>query len=201
MRHKVLNLGAGKLNPISVPTNKVSLIVNLDQSYYVAENGSETEILINDYKNRRMVDNKVIYCKEDAFEFMERTTIQFDQVCMYRFLEHIPFDRVLYFIYLVSTVTKPSGFVDVIVPNYFTLAQAIVQEHEGLLYSNAFEKYNILVTTELLNEPGCPHASIWTPLRIKKFWELEDRFEVESVIDEYKFDGRDIYLRAIIKRK
>jgi hypothetical protein len=58
-----------------------------------------------------------------------------------------------------------------------------------------FPEHNILLTTELLNEPSCPHASIWTRNRAKYFFSLEGRFEVPHTWDSVKFDGRDIYLR------
>jgi len=58
-----------------------------------------------------------------------------------------------------------------------------------------FEAHNILLTTELLNEPGCPHASIWTANRAYYFMELEKRFRVGYMNAEFEFDGRNIYLR------
>jgi hypothetical protein len=63
-----------------------------------------------------------------------------------------------------------------------------------------FEGENILLTTELLNEPSCPHASIWTPERAEYFWQLEKRFVVYDMFDKYEFDGRDIYMRFLLKR-
>ena len=113
---------------------------------------------------------------------------------MYRFLEHISFTQVLYFIYLVSTCIHPGGVVDIIVPNYHTLAEILLKE---TVYDIEFEKQNILLTTELLNEPSCPHASIWTPERAKYFWEYEGRFSVpeDSIDPHFVYDGRNIYLR------
>jgi hypothetical protein len=52
----------------------------------------------------------------------------------------------------------------------------------------------------MLNEPSCPHASIWTPQRITRFWELEGRFKTKELLPTIKFDGRDIYLRARVER-
>ena len=64
----------------------------------------------------------------------------------------------------------------------------------------AFEEHNILVTTELLNEPSCPHASIWTVDRAYHFFEMEGRFKVDNVIPNFKFENRDIYLRFQARR-
>lgn len=195
----ILNLGAGKLEPLNLPPNG-NFVVNLDQSYFTGLHAADIESYMNGHKKRGESTNHTVHCTTDAFEFMERTTLQFDRVVMYRFLEHIPFDRVLYFIYLVSTVVRQGGRVDVIVPDYKILAAMLLSE-DDVLYHPGFEAHNIILTTELLNEPGCPHASIWTPQRIDKFWELEDRFKVIQTISPYKFDGRRIYLRSIIERK
>jgi hypothetical protein len=94
---------------------------------------------------------------------------------------------------------EESGKVDIIVPNYNTLADMILNESVS---SPDFEKDNILLTTELLNEPSCPHASIWTPERATYFWEFEGRFEVkpETVDPHFVFDGRNIYLRFQAER-
>lgn len=195
----ILNLGAGKLEPLNLPSNG-NFVVNLDQSYFTGLHAADIESYMNGHKKRGESTNHTVHCTTDAFEFMERTTLQFDRVVMYRFLEHIPFDRVLYFIYLVSTVVRQGGRVDVIVPDYKILAAMLLSE-DDVLYHPGFEAHNIILTTELLNEPGCPHASIWTPQRIDKFWKLEDRFKVIQTISPYKFDGRRIYLRSIIERK
>ncbi len=130
--------------------------------------------------------------------FMERIRTIFDRVVMYRFLEHVSFTQVNYFIYLVSTVIESGGIVDIIVPNYEQLATMILKEDIKL--DKNFEASNILLTTELLNEPSCPHASIWTPQRAKYFWELEGRFIVKEIEPKFEFDGRDIYMRFFARR-
>ena len=97
----------------------------------------------------------------------------------------------------MSTCLKIGGKCDIIVPNYETLCKMILEETKCRTYN---ESKNIIMTTELLNEPGCPHASIWTPFRIHHFFELEGRFEVTNICENYEFDGRDIYLRFEVKR-
>jgi len=121
---------------------------------------------------------------------------------LYRFLEHVSFTQVEYFIYLISTILKPGGIVDVIVPNYTTLAEMILNE-EGIFEGDPainLTAHNIILTTELLNEPSCPHASIWTPARMTYFWELEKRFKISSQEPVFEFDGRDIYMRSTMER-
>ena len=132
------------------------------------------------------------------YEFLERYHIPFDGIAIYRFLEHVPKVQVLYFIYLLSTSVKIGGYVDVIVPDYKKLAKRILDED---VFSNNFEEEDIITTFELLNEPTCsPHASIWTFDRAYKFFELEGRFKIKIIKENYDFDGRDIYLRFIAER-
>jgi hypothetical protein len=194
---KILNIAAGKMPilndllsrpPLTVPT----FTVNLDTMYYHHTPVDVIEHHLNHWDTLLDQDSKVYYCKEDAFEFLERTQIQFDIVAMYRFLEHVSFTQILYFIYLVSTCMHIGGVVDVIVPNYYTLAEMILDDD---VENPEFEERNILLTTELLNEPSCPHASIWTPQRAKHFWEFEGRFSVSEVDPHFVYDGRNIYLR------
>jgi hypothetical protein len=111
----------------------------------------------------------------------------------------VSFTQVLYFIYLVSTCIRVGGIVDIIVPNYHTLADMLLQDTTD---DPEFEERNILLTTELLNEPSCPHASIWTPQRASYFFEYEGRFKVlEDKLDpHFVYDGRNIYLRFQAER-
>jgi len=196
----ILNLGAGKLTPI-VDDKIIApwCMVHVDQSYFYGDTPNVIEMRYETWKKESDGNNIEMHCISDVFEFMERTTMIFDRVSMYRFLEHIPFDRVAYFIYLVSTVTKSGGLVDVIVPNYKVLAEMIQNEYP---YDKEFEASNILLTTELLNEPGCPHASIWTPIRAFYYWQLEKRFEIHqtNMFENFNFDGRDIYMRFLATR-
>lgn len=203
---KTLNIAAGKFNRLEWEDKlvfpKPELEVLLDNNYYKNESNSPeyVEQFIKSWNVERfnLAKKQTIELNEDAFTFMEKTSNIFDHVCIYRFLEHVSFTQVLYFIYLVSTVTRVGSYVDIIVPNYEILSKIILNEN----FDNNFEKNNILITTELLNEPSCPHASIWTPKRAIYFWELEGRFRVyhDNISTPYKFDGRNIYLRFLAKR-
>lgn len=196
---KILNLAAGKLFPLDLPQPPNYCLVQLDTMYYRYNSIEEIEYTLENYSPMK---TKILYCNEDAFKFMERTKIQFDRICAYRFLEHVPMDQVLYFIYLLSTCLKTAGEVDIIVPNYEALAKMILCEKISDMDGFEFEKHNILLTTELLNEPSCPHASIWTRDRLIHFFrDVEGRFVDIGLIDQaFKFDGRDIYLRAKFRR-
>ena len=207
----ILNIAGGNINPLDlnmIDTNQEpTYLLNVDTAYFSKTKISNIELDIEKWEG---LDKKVSYCNMDVFEFMEKTILKFDYVSIYRFLEHVPFVKVPYFIYLVSTILKPGGTVDVIVPNYRILADMIVNEeltiedinnHRNDRYGS-FESFNIELTTELLNEPSNPHASIWTPYRAKYFWEMENRFYVDTSADDdhFDFDGRKIYLRFFANR-
>lgn len=204
----ILNLAAGKFKPRPViHVNEMmaspNFLVNVDTSYFSDTNPHSIELQNRMWRQTTLHErnSEEHFLNMDVFEFMERTTMMFDRVVIYRFLEHVSFTQVEYFIYLVSTVLREGGIVDVIVPNYRILAEMIINENNYKEMPDfEFQPWNILLTTELLNEPSCPHASIWTPERIKYFWELEGRFKVESTAHSFKFDGRDIYLRSRIRR-
>jgi cyclopropane fatty-acyl-phospholipid synthase-like methyltransferase len=197
----ILNIAAGKFQPLLMSTQENLMfpkyILNVDTSYFTETKASHVESDIESWNNDGDRLTKHVNLNMDVFEFMERTSITFDRVVIYRFLEHVSFTQVEYFIYLVSTVLHKGGQVDVIVPNYIQLAEMILNDNPNVA---DFAQKNILLTTELLNEPSCPHASIWTPERMKHFWELENRFKVGLQHPAFKFDGRDIYLRSFIER-
>lgn len=199
----ILNIAAGKFAPIPLDDKENVMmpkyVLNVDTSYLTEMPASLVEGNFDEWEMDPDKCSEYHYLNMDVFEFMERTRLQFDRVVIYRFLEHVTFTQVEYFIYLVSTVLKKGGMVDVIVPNYNQLAEMILNDHNKI-GSAAFTPHNILLTTELLNEPSCPHASIWTPDRMKYFWELECRFKHKTSWPAFKFDGRDIYLRSLIER-
>ena len=198
MSEKILNIAGGKFPPIpSGPNPPPAFLVNVDKMYYECYEPVQVERAMKIWPGGQ---DETYSINTDIVEFMERTVMEFDRVCIYRFLEHISFTQVLYFIYLVSTVTKPGAVVDIIVPNYEILAQMILDEDPLDPSGGNFEAHNITLTTELLNEPSCPHASIWTPDRAHYFWGLEGRFKVHIISETFAFDGRDLYLRFLATR-
>lgn len=193
----VLNICGGNIKPLEdlFPPNIHQLLVrtlHVDKCYFSDIKPSTIESQFYNHKGN-------MYLNHEIFNFLENTILNFDIVSIYRFLEHVSFTNVLYFIYLVSRIVKKDGIVDVIVPDYKKLAEMLLNEPLPSTDKN-FEANNILLTTELLNEPSNPHASIWTGPRLKYFWELEGRFEGIQLYTPFNFDGRDIYLRAQFRR-
>lgn len=193
----VLNIAGGKIFPYNTYKN-LKFLVNLDGMYL---NSSKIEKIIEDHES--FEKNKILninqdftehMCNFDIYEFLEKYHIKFDGIVMYRFLEHVPKVKILYFIYLLSTSIKLDGTFDIIVPDYKALAKRILSENVG---NPNWEAEDIITTFELLNEKYDPHGSIWTEDRLKYYLELEGRFKVEKVLSNYEFDGRNIYLRAI----
>lgn len=194
----ILNVAAGKILPLNYfkfCEEGPVFLINNDMMYYDA---TEPEYIEEAYENGKNDFSEIFYCKRDIFEFLERTKINFDLITIYRFLEHVPFDRIEYFIYLLSTVTKLGSIIDVIVPDYEILAKMLLKEK----INKDFHANDIILTTEILNQPPDPHASIWTEKRAKYFFELEKRFIVnkENIQKNFYFDRRDIYLRFLAER-
>jgi len=203
---KILNLAGGKLGPLPDVFDEHgahAYVVNVDSMYQSSVSVAHIENMLGVWEEDICAGNIDDYDRiteqyvcEDVFEFMETCRKTFDVITVYRFLEHVPRDKVLYFIYLLSTTVKVGGYIDVIVPDYEILAKMLLTETPELLHTPMFEKHNIILSTEMLNEPEAPHASIWTPSRAFKFFELEERFVInQPPVSNFEFDGRNIYLR------
>jgi hypothetical protein len=192
----VLNLGAGK---DEMEYNDVPIFaVSVDKSFYIASNPKDVEHNYIGFKNGAVFKRQHYRIDEDIFTFLERTIMKFDRVRIFRFLEHVPFTRVNYFFYLLASVMRKGSIANIAVPDYKILAQMILDEDVN---DRDFEKHNITVTTELLNEPYDPHASIWTKERAKYYGEFEGRFKFRlGEPDHINIDGRDLYLHFCLER-
>lgn len=204
----ILNIGAGKRKPIGLDGLNSYFAVNIDPSYYInrctdiidiERRHKEWDLRVESYGNLPPV------CEEETFysdlgwkDFIPKYFRKFDKVIIYRYLEHVPLVEVPYFIYMISTIIKSGGIVEGIVPDYKLLAKRILNENP---FDAHFERENILTTTEVVNEPYDPHASIWTSDRIRYFFEMENRFRINEVRNNFRMDDRDIYLWFTAVRK
>jgi len=198
----ILNIGAGKLRPLFIENITESyFLVQLDQMYQYHDTMNTVEMLYEAWCSNDKKDNVVVKVNEDVFNFLGNYGFQFDHIASYRFLEHVAKPDVQGFLYLLSTALKIGGTVDIIVPNYKILADMLLNEKldEDTKHAD-WERHDTQLTYELLNEPSMPHASIWTPQRIEYFFQLEERFKVENIVECFEFDGRSCYLRAKIIR-
>jgi hypothetical protein len=202
MHDLILNIGAGKSKPLVLKTTRRPYyLINLDRNYFSGLTPNEVESNYEGWRGLNRVDNGIAYVNSDVYEFLERTYLKFDHISMYRFLEHVPFTKIPYFIYLLSQVTEPEAKIDIIVPNFKLLGKILAEELHPRAYEQ-FEGHNIFITTELLNETYDPHASIWTPDRVEYFFELEGyfRFMPETLKEGYPIDGRETYFRCMVER-
>lgn len=194
-----LNIAAGKIYPIGFDVDNDNFLVQLDKMYWAVNEIRHIEM--GHERWLKKFEGEINHCDEDAFDFLANYKYQFDNISCYRFLEHVTKTDIQGFIYLLSTALKIGGTLDIIVPNYETLADMILNENLSKDVNHAdWERHDTILTYELLNEPSMPHASIWTPNRIKYFFGLEERFEIKLMDPNYVFDGRDIYIRAIFER-
>ena len=196
-RAAILNVAAGRFLPLDLDGFCPHHLINVDWMYsHGIESMKDIEKGFSSWETSEGRSDTV-YCKIDIWEFLESFSQRFDVITVYRFMEHVPRAKLDYFIYLLSGVLKVGGYLDCIVPNYYSLATMIQTEMVG---SEGWEARDILVTTELLNEPPDSHASIWTPDRAKYYFEKESRFVIGSMTPQFKFDSRDIYMRFFAKR-
>lgn len=196
-RAAILNVAAGRFLPLDLDGFWPHHLVNVDWMY---SHGVDS---MRDIEGRYSCwtttegRSDTTYCKIDIWEFLESFSQRFDHITIYRFMEHVERSKLDYFIYLLSGVLKVGGYVDCIVPNYEILANMLIGERVG---KEGWDAHDIILTTELLNEPPDSHASVWTPDRAKYYFEKEKRFEIISMTPRFKFDGRDIYMRFFARR-
>ena len=199
MKTSILNLCGGKILPEIDSQIKPYFLLNLDQIYLGEANVGD--VRLNHFKFLKEKwdgqQSQTYYCNYDVYQFLERYDLPFDLISIYRFLEHVPKSNVLYFIYLLSTCTTKGSMLDIIVPDCKKVAQRIIDEDP---FKPGFESEDIITTYEMVNDMPSPHLSIWTKDRLKYFFELEGRFRIVTISENYKFDGRDIYLRSLIER-
>ena len=193
----ILNIGCGKLLPLDLPESY--FLINLDSiEFNESERTHSVLDELDDYaKSFTRVSNETRYIHEDVWDFFEMTVHKFDRIVSYRFLEHIPRENLLSFLWNISTCLKVGGKLDIIVPNHQKLAEMLVNEKPEDIKD---QSHDILLTTEFLNEPSEPHASLWSPDRAKYYLGVEKRFEIDEIIENFEFDGRDIYIRILARR-
>lgn len=197
----ILNIGAGKLRNLEEFKDYITgdfmeyFMIHLDTTYL---NGMDAQIAEQKHDTWLKEGGKIeLNVDYDVFEFLENYIHTFDYILIYRFFEHISRDSLLYFIYLLSTVTESLSLVDIIAPDYGVLGKMIAEENVD---DPDFDKKDIILSTEIFNEVHDPHNNITTPNRLKRLFKYEGRFTPYEEFKNYEFDGRNIYFRSIMRR-
>lgn len=190
----ILNLASGSIQPklpeILEDKLDVRFTVYVDKSYPTTLDYFEVHSLMNESS----ISDGKIYVGDDVWTFLEKFIDQFDIIACHRFLEHVPVDKLLTFIYLMRSKVKTGGYCDIIVPNWNDLRQIDIDSEDELMTKNY-----LTVVYELCNFPGDPHASVFTPKKLKKFFELEGGWKHLETKTNYNFAGRNIYFRSIFQ--
>jgi predicted SAM-dependent methyltransferase len=196
MKTAILNVAAGKVLPLDLDKiERDFLLINVDKVYYHGKEISEVEQIHDEWLATPGYQN--IHCNADIFDFLQRYSKRFDRVVVYRFMEHVRRADLSFFIYLLANIMEMGGMIDCIIPNYQVLARMLIDED---LRNSNWEAHDILLTSEIVNEPDDPHASVWTPERAIHYFELEGRFKVTDIDSTFRFDGREIYMRVFAER-
>src|SRR5512137_2883530 len=97
-RETILNIAGGKLKPIEdrVLVIPKKYLVNLDTSYIMS---SDARFVEEEWSYWSKPQNQPVtdiehYLNMDIYDFLSRTIMKFDLITIYRFLEHVPFDKV-----------------------------------------------------------------------------------------------------------
>jgi len=215
-----LNLGAGRSKPLELPTDKPYFLMNVDRMYK-AMSSFKDDVGYNSLVGAIRAWHKFVnersesfnsetppwihYVGEDIPTFLDTYLEQFQNITIYRYLEHIPWTKLGYFIYQVSQLVEQSGIVDIIVPNFVTLGERLKSLEEDLesgecLDSQWLENELIILNSEFVNEPFDPHQCMTSPQILHRAFTTEGRFKLVKSWPQFNYDGRDIYMRMIFKR-
>ena len=107
----ILNLCGGKIIP-EITENQ--FLVNLDLSYKFGADSIDAVRLMHRNYNQQVTSicgrsgtyfiiygrSGTYFINHDVYDFLENYDVPFDKIIIYRFLEHVPKSKLLYFIYL-----------------------------------------------------------------------------------------------------
>ena len=202
-----IELGSGKLDPDFIKNfskNQNSIYIAVDKSYHseIKIKDIENEITEEYLETQRIFNGRFITCSEDIFKFVEEFPLKVDKIIANRILEHIHLKDLMYFLFLLHSLLKPTGELIFMVPDHGFYAKEIlrisdlIKKKENI---NAVELYNSLIniTTEFCNEASDPHMSIWTEELVKLYLETEGYWRIEKIETKSIFSNRKyIYVNA-----
>jgi O-antigen chain-terminating methyltransferase len=152
--------------------------------------------------------NNLKVTHSDIFDYLERVEESYDGIFCSHFLEHIPFDRVVRLIELITKRLDPGGVLVLVLPNpgsirlhlfgfwrdpehvrfYTGNLIASVCQHYGfnVEYSNEEETPNLLETPRIEPISMSPPHSLWKGLFPKREKRMDDFLqELDKKIEEF----------------
>lgn len=117
----------------------------------------------------------------------------FDDVQAKRVFEHIPYTEILYVLYLIYTVTRLGGILNIVVPDYNMVLGEIQAAEPKMVSATTFNRTMVWCHTEIFNEPNDPHRSIWTKNLAEYYIELEGYWKLDK-LEYVTIDNRSWYM-------
>ncbi len=148
------------------------------------------------HNNHNILPNVTIY-NMDIQTYLEQTdTPDVDLVTAHRIFEHIKPTEIQYLLYLIGTVTKPGGQLEIIVPDLSKVAEQLNALDPHIQTAYEFNRGMIAIHTEVFNEIADPHQSIWTKKLAEYYLTLEHIWS-DLQLSYTTIDNRDWYLKII----
>jgi hypothetical protein len=195
---KCLNLGSGKVN--FQRYNDYGMTVHVDQSY---KNVASMETIVNDFTTP-FVESKQYLHQSNIFDFIDSFPYKFDIVFAERIFEHMDYvnGEIGRLLEGINVLTYKSAKLSIVVPNAILISEIlcdIEKNHAKMGYVETLNKM-LIVNTENHNFRHDPHCSSWTPTTAKFYIESEGTWKIDSIEEQIKFAGRDIYMRILCSK-
>ena len=202
---RVLNLGAGKIDlsrwlKDSSLQEKNDFVVHVDR-YFDPESSYTIAQTHSSYKSYQhsTFGNVQVMCKADLFEFVDKFQYKFDLVVAERIFEHMEYvsGEIGRLLEGINMLTNNDAQLEIVVPNSILLAEMLLKYEENNVTMKHINSLNtkLIINTEFCNIKGDPHASVWTPVLAKEYIESEGTWFINKVENNYRFAGRDIYMK------
>ena len=145
---------------------------------------------------------KQLLCSSDIFDFVERYPLKFDYIYAERIFEHMEYvggeiGRLLEGINRIST---DDAILEIVVPNMVLIADMIKNYEVANLNQIESMNHKLIINSECNNVRCDPHLSTWTPLMAKEYINSEGTWQIDNIVPQINFAGRDIYMRITCKK-
>jgi len=199
----VLNLGAGSIDPYRFVNDRFSLHVDGCYRDGVSVDANEAEILFSESLIGSTIQPPIL-CKSDIFEFVERFPFKFDKIYAERIFEHMEYvgGDIGRLLEGINRISKPDAVLEIVVPNIILVSKMLLNYEKNADSMSITDQLNtkLIVNTEMQNIRADPHVSTWTPRLATEYIESEGTWVVDSMEEQIKFAGRNIYMRVICSK-